>query len=487
MDSEQQTPAGSATAAPTIPAAPRPLRARLADKPARRVAVFTLVALALIMSAIDSTIVATALHALRDGLDTSINLAGWTLTGYAFGLTVMLPITGKLGERYGGRRVFIVSVAVFTVTSFLCGLTDNIYLLIVLRMLQAAGGAGFTPSATSIIVDHFGSARDRYVSLFGAMFPIGAMIGPIFGGILVTYWSWRAVFFVNVPIGIAIFALAWPLIPSDGQRLARARQQRSRTDLPGMVLMALCILGIMLAINALAGKSARAGSPAFIAPMGMAVVAGTLFWRHIGRAAQPFLTRRLIAGKGFGVVNVINAVYSGMVIGCIALTPLYATDRYGLSTLQGGTLLVAQGLGQVVFSVLAVAAIRRSGYRRPLYLGGVLTALGILLMALPAPHASSYLWLTACTFLVGCGKGIANPASRNAGLQLAVDHASTIAAIRTLFIQIGSIATVAVITTILADAPDVALTQAWAYVAAAVIFLVALPIIRRVPEHHGAW
>ena len=153
----------------------------------RRVPVFATIALALMMMSIDSTIVATALHALQQGLDTSINWAGWTLTGYSFGFALMLPITGKLSERFGRRRVFIGSVIVFTLASLGCALANDIDTLIALRVLQAAGGAGFTPSATGIIVDHFGDARDRAVSLFGSIFPIGAMIGPVFGGLCVAY------------------------------------------------------------------------------------------------------------------------------------------------------------------------------------------------------------------------------------------------------------------------------------------------------------
>ena len=100
------------------------------------------------MMSIDSTIVATALHALQTGLDTSIIWAGWTLTAYSFGFVLMLPISGRLSERFGRKRVFMGSVAVFTLASLGCGLADNIHVLIALRVLQAAGGAGFTPSAT---------------------------------------------------------------------------------------------------------------------------------------------------------------------------------------------------------------------------------------------------------------------------------------------------------------------------------------------------
>jgi len=150
--------------------------------------IFAVVAMALLMSSIDGTIVATALHAIQHGLDTTINWASWTITAYSLGLILMLTVAGKLSDRIGRRRFFLISVLVFTVTSLCCGLTDNIYVLIVLRFIQAAGGAGFTPSATSIVVDHFGEGRDKALGLFGSIFPIGGLIGHIFGGLFVTYW-----------------------------------------------------------------------------------------------------------------------------------------------------------------------------------------------------------------------------------------------------------------------------------------------------------
>ncbi|HWK60300.1 MAG TPA: MFS transporter, partial [Eoetvoesiella sp.] len=148
--------------------------ARPAGAPVRRKPVFAVIAMALLMMSIDSTIVATALHAIQQGLQASINLTSWTITAYSFGFVLMLPISGKLAERFGRRRVFMGSTLAFTLASLGCGMADNIYLLIILRAVQAAGGAGFTPTATGIIVDHFGAARDRYVSLFGSIFPVGA-------------------------------------------------------------------------------------------------------------------------------------------------------------------------------------------------------------------------------------------------------------------------------------------------------------------------
>src|SRR5262245_51434678 len=130
------------------------LNPRGKGKPVHRAWVFTIISLALLMMSIDSTIVATALHSMQRDLQTSIDLAGWTITAYSLGFVVVLPVAGKLSEQYGCRRVFLGSVAAFTVASLCCGLAENIYVLIALRGLQAAGGAGFTPSATQIIVSY---------------------------------------------------------------------------------------------------------------------------------------------------------------------------------------------------------------------------------------------------------------------------------------------------------------------------------------------
>ncbi|HEX6447931.1 MAG TPA: MFS transporter, partial [Trebonia sp.] len=147
------------TAAPEIsrPAAPH------------RIAIFSVVGLALLMSSLDGTIVATALHAIQHGLHASINWTSWVITAYSVGLVLALSLAGKLSDQFGRRRFFLASVVVFASASLCCGLATNIYLLIALRAVQAAGGAGFTPSATGIITENFGEARDKAVGLFGSI------------------------------------------------------------------------------------------------------------------------------------------------------------------------------------------------------------------------------------------------------------------------------------------------------------------------------
>ncbi|MGH2926883.1 MAG: MFS transporter [Solirubrobacteraceae bacterium] len=446
--------------------------------------IFTTVALALMMMSIDSTIVATALLALQHELQTSINWAGWTITGYAFGFVLMLPASGKLSEQYGRRRVFLGSVFVFTAASLLCGLADNIYVLIALRAVQAAGGAGFTPSATGIIVDHFGDERDRAVSLFGSIFPIGAMIGPIFGGLFVTYWTWRGIFLINVPIGAGVVVLALRWIPRDR---APARKARAEKDWGGMALLGSGLLAGMFATSYLGEQSAHAWSPV-LAALAVAILALWAFERHIRRSAHPFIAPRLIHGPGFGPVNLINGLLGGIPSGVTALIPLYATNRYGIGALSSGTLLIAQGAAMMLVSGAAALLLRHTGYRLPLRIGGLIAAVAMALLALePVAGISPYAWLAGAAFLIGAGSGMLNPASRNAGLQLAPEHSSTLAALRSMCLNVGSMATIAIATAIIASSADPGGAQAWVCAAAALALLIALPLVGRVPEHRGSW
>lgn len=473
----------TAQAADTPTAGPTAATAIL--PPHRRRIVFAIVAFALLMMSLDSTIVATALHTIQEDLRTEVNWSGWTITAYSLGFVIMLPITGKLSGHLGRRRVFLASVAVFTIASLLCGLAGNITTLIVLRALQAAGGAGFTPSATGIIVDHFGDWRDRAVGLFGSIFPIGGMIGPIFGGLFVSYWSWRGIFYVNLPIGLLVLALAWRFIPADPPG---PRERRLDMDLPGMVLMTLGLLGGMLAAARMGEPGAKISDIGFVLPALTGAGSFALFIRHIARTPAPFIAPHLIHGARFGVVNLANALFGGMTKGAIALVPIYAAYRYGLDALQAGLLLIAQGLATIVFSSAAAFALRRTGHRLPVLVGVVTISTGLMLLSLAPPFGlTPWVWLALATFVIGMGSGTINPATRNAGLQLAPDQASTLAALRSASLQIGGIVTVSVVTAILAGAGDPGRMQAHVYLAMALGLIVMLPLAARLPEHHGGW
>lgn len=445
---------------------------------------FAVVSAALLMSTLDNTIVATALHALQHGLGTSVTLAGWTITAYSLGMVVMLFVASKLTGRYGPRRVFLASVSVFTAASLCCGLTDNIYLLIVLRFLQASGGAGFTPSATRIVVENYGPARDKAVGLFGSIFTTGALIGPIIGGVIVAYWSWRGVFLVNVPIGLALVPLALRYVPADRPDRMRSPE---RLDAPGMILLGCGLLAGMIGLTLLGDTPAGWIAPCAVSLVIAAAALAVFIW-HDEHTASPLVPPFLIHGRGFGAVNLVNLVYSGVGMGLVALIPLYATNRYGFGALGSGTLMAAEAVGAIVFSTTGAMLLRRTGYRFPLYSAAIVIAAGAVVLALHPMHMPAYAWVAIGAALVGIGIGWSNPASRNAGLQLVPDQASAIAALRSSGIQVGSIAAVSIATAVIAHAPNPGAAQAWVYAAYGLFILVAgLPAAARIPEHKGAW
>jgi EmrB/QacA subfamily drug resistance transporter len=447
---------------------------------ARRKLIFAIVSIGLFMASIDQTIVATALPAIQRELHTQINWSGWTITIYALGQVVAMPMAGKISDMYGRKRVFLISAVVFTASSLCCGFAGNIYLLLLPRAVQALGGGAFMPSATGIVSDHFGRERDRAVGMFTSILPIGGIIGPIVGGIFVSYWSWRGIFLVNVPIGIVLIVLVAKFIPATSTRVA------SRIDMRGIALLAALILAAMFGVTYLGSGRIPLYSPVFLVCEAVAAVAVWMFVRHSRRYPAPFVPYRLLRGRGFGVMNLINLVYGAAALGFAALVPLYAQDRYGIKPLGAGTLLTARAVGMIAVAGLAVMALRRTGYRLPMIGGFVLLAAGLFTMA-STPLLSPYAWLAISAAVTGCGMGLSVPASNNASLQLAPDQVAAIAGLRGMFRQSGAIIAVSITTALVARSSDPGIAQVHVFVVFAILQLAILPLVWLVPDHHGNW
>jgi EmrB/QacA subfamily drug resistance transporter len=466
-------PSSSAEEQTADPAADEPL--------AHRRIVFGIVSIALLMASIDQTIVATALNAIRGDLDAELNWSGWTITIYALGQIIVMPLAGRLGDQFGRKRVFLGAAVLFTVASLCCSLADNIYLLVVFRAFQSIGGGAFMPTATGIVSEQFGRDRDRAIGMFTSIFPIGGILGPIIGGIIVTYWSWREIFIVNVPIGLLLIGLGLRFIPRSTPKPA------AKVDPAGAVLLTLTILIGMYGISSLGSSGASPADPLFIAAEVIAVTLGFLFVRHANRSAAPFIPVNLLRGRGFGAMNAINFLFGAAVLGFGALVPLYAESRYGIQPLQAGTLLTARAVGMICVAGLAVFALRRTGYRAPMIGGFLLVAGGMTLMAL-APHGlTPYGWLALAAGVTGVGMGLSIPASNNASLQLAPDQISAIAGLRGMFRQSGGIVAVSVTTTLLSHAENGGVAQSHSFVVFAAVLLLIVPLTLLVPDHRGAW
>jgi EmrB/QacA subfamily drug resistance transporter len=447
----------------------------------RRWLVFAIVSIGLFMSSIDQTIVATALPAIEHDLRTGINWSGWTITIYALGQVIAMPMAGKISDMYGRKKVFAISAAMFTLSSLCCGFAHNIVLLLVPRFIQALGGGAFMPSATGIVSDHFGPERDRAVGMFTSILPVGGIIGPIIGGVFVSYWSWRGIFLVNVPIGIVLIALTLKFIP------ASVRRPSSRIDVRGIITLAVLITAAMFGITYLGSGDVPLYSPLFLGSEAIAVIALILFVRHSQTDPAPFVPYRLLRGRGFGIMNVINLIYGAAALGFAALVPLYAQDRYHLSALGSGTLLTARGVGMIAVAGVAAMALRRTGYRLPMIIGFLVLAAGLAMMSLSPVGLSPYAWLAIGAGLTGCGMGLSVPASNNASLQLAPDQVAAIAGLRGMFRQSGSIIAVSVTTATIARSSQPGIVQAHVFLGFVVLLLITVALVRFVPEHKGGW
>jgi EmrB/QacA subfamily drug resistance transporter len=433
------------------------------------------------MAAVDQTIVATALPAIQHDLHAQVNWSSWTITIYALGQVLVMPLAGKLGDQFGRRRIFLMSVALFTIASLCCGVANDIYLLVVLRALQAIGGGAFMPIATGIVSSQFGPDRDRALGLFSSVFPIGGIIGPILGGVFVTYLSWRWIFLVNVPIGLLLFVLAMTFIPS-GQTVVNRR-----LDVVGVVLLGATLLPAMFGITYLGGAGHGLSSPAFLVPQLVSIVALVLFVRHAVRAPAPFIPIRFLIGRGFGVMNVVNFLFGCAALGFGALVPLYAEQRYGIKELAAGTLLTARALGMIGVAALSVLLLRRTGYRVPMIVGFGIVAVGQIALALHPIGMSAYSWLAVAAGVTGIGIGMSTPASNNATLQLVPEAAGSVAGLRGMFRQSGGITSVSITAAVLARSADPGLAQAHVFVAFGCLFAAAIPLIFLVPDHRGSW
>ncbi len=438
--------------------------------------VFAIVSIALFMSSLDGTIVATGLPTLRRALHAGLNWTAWTITAYQLGIVVAMPMAGRVADNLGRKRVFVGAAMLFTTSSLLCGLATNIEMLIGLRVLQSAGGAAFMPAASGIVMDVFGHNRQRALGLFSSIFPLGALVGPIVGGIILTNWSWRAVFLVNVPIGSAFTVLAWKYLPSSGGR-------PGRPDVAGALLMGGGVLGFMLAITDLGSRTVGVTSPSFLVPFALAVLCGWAFLRHCATAVDPVIPLLLLKGRAFAASNAINVVWGACAIGFGSLVPLFAEDRYGLTPLSSGTLLTARAIGEIVLAISASVLIHRTGYRVPIVAGIALIAGGMIMIAMhPVLGVSPYMWLAVGATVCGLGTGLSAPAANNASIELAPNDVGAITGLRGAARNGGAIIGIAIATSVAAHSGHEVTALRNAFFVLAALLVCMAPLVFLIPD-----
>ena len=354
------------------------------------------VVLGSVMSVVDTTVVNVALHDLARDFGVSITAVHWVASGYLLALAVSIPLAGWASERFGAKRVWMTSVALFLGGSMLAGASWSIHSLIAFRILQGLGGGMIIPVGMSLLARAAGPGRlGRVMSVIGIAQLIGPVLGPVLGGLLVEDAGWRWIFYVNVPVGILALTLARSTLPADEP------EPCDRLDVPGFALLAP---GLAALVYGLAETGNGLTAPRAIGPIlaGIALVAA--FVVHARRAPNPLIDVRLLETRAFAAASGTTFCLAMSLFGAMFLLPLYYQSARGQSPLDAGLLLAPQGLGAAMMIPLAGRLTDRIGPGRVVLAGLTLMALGTLPLAW-AGAATPYPLLAGALLLRGLGLG----------------------------------------------------------------------------------
>jgi EmrB/QacA subfamily drug resistance transporter len=367
----------------------------------RRWSALALIVTAQFMVILDVAIVNVALPSIKTDLHFSETSLQWVISAYAivFGGTLLLG--GRLADLLGRRRMFVVGLALFTVTSLLCGLAWSEASLIAFRGLQGLGGALLAPAALSLLMTTFAEGRERNLALgiYGAASGSGAAAGVLLGGLLTSYLSWSWVFFVNVPVGIAAIALTPVLL-----RESRADLAHRHFDLAGA---ATVTAGLMILVYAMT----RAATDGWGAPVTVALLAsaGALVAAFVVielRSRSPLLPPRIFRSRTLTVSNVAMAIVGATAFSEFFLLTLYVQDVLHYSPVQSGAAFAAFALTVVVASNVAQAVVGRVGVRATLTAGLLIFAASVALLT-RLPVDGHYFWDLFPAFVMGgAGMGL---------------------------------------------------------------------------------
>jgi EmrB/QacA subfamily drug resistance transporter len=367
-----------------------------------------LAGLGIFMTALDNLVVATALPVLRTSLHAGLSGLEWTVNAYLLPFACLILTGAALGDRFGRRRMFTVGVGVFTVASAAAALSPSVGALIAARVAQGAGAAMVFPLTLTLISEAFPvEKRGAAIGMWGAIAGMAVAFGPLIGGAIVSGINWHWIFWVNVPVGITLVALA----PS---RLTESYGPRPRIDVVGIVLAAGGTLGVTWAL--VRANTVGWGSLEVVATLtaGIALIAGFLFWER--RAPSPMLPLELFRRRGFATSNAVSFfMYAGLFGALFLMTQLLQTAQ-GHSPLAAGALLLPWTAAPGLVSPIAGAVADRIGNRPFMVVGLAMQAIGLGWIAAVATAHLSYAQLGPAFAIAGVGIGMVFPTVANAVL-----------------------------------------------------------------------
>jgi EmrB/QacA subfamily drug resistance transporter len=399
--------------------------------PRRKAIILVSCCLSLLIVSMDATIVNVAIPSIRTDLHASPSQLQWVIDVYTLVLASLLMLSGATGDRFGRRRVFQIGLVVFAGGSLLCSLAPNIETLIIARLLQAVGGSMLNPVALSIISQVFTGRveRARALGFWGAVVGISMALGPVVGGFLIELISWRAVFWINLPICAAAIALTAIFVPETKSKTMR------NIDPVGQGLAVLFLFGMVFTL--IEGPGYGWSNPRVVAVAVVSVVALMVFLRYESRRHDPFIDLRFFRSIPFAGAT-LTAIGACSAWGAfLFMMSLYLQSERGYSAMHTGLIYAPIAIGALVFSPISGRMVGRFGARPSLLAAGVLiTTASVLLTFLTK---STPVWGLMVSFAVfGSGFAMVNAPITNAAVSgMPLDRAGAASAVTSTSRQIG--------------------------------------------------
>lgn len=365
--------------------------------------------LSVFMLLLDSTVVNVAQVKIKDSLGANLTEIQWILDSYILTYAVLLLSLGRLGDIYGRKRFFMIGMAVFTIASLLCGGSEwigdrtglsGVYLLIFFRVLQGVGGAFMMPQSLSLLTVNFpAERRGAALGIWGSVVALGAIVGPIIGGLIVTHYHWAWIFLINLPVGIISLILVHRIVPESTDPLASRK-----IDWTGVLISGLGIFCLVFACI----EGSRLGWTSTII-LGLFVAAAVLLvlfvWWEL-RVDDPIVKIELFALRNFTVANIVGAVVAFGMLGIFFPITLFLQEVLGFSPVKSGLAMTPMSLMILVGAPISGRLSDRIGSRWLLSAGTAIMAVGILYITRQTSVDTTVLSLSPALVVTGIGMGM---------------------------------------------------------------------------------